>query len=127
MPNIKDYLFRHQLSFLFFEYFELSKITMQNRSKKRDHESIFNEDVFSQYQFKQTNQQIQINRSGSAIKDFAHGRTRMSIADVIKYFVFVTVSWIIQAAILFRVKLLRGVLFIGAVRDFELFVLISDV
>ena len=42
----------------------------------------------------------------SAIKNFAHGRTRMGIADIVKYFIFVTVSWIIQAAILFRVKLL---------------------
>lgn len=51
----------------------------------------------------------------------------MCIADVVNQLVFVTVGWIIQTTILLRVKFIRSVLFVRAVWNFVLFVLICDV
>ena len=51
----------------------------------------------------------------------------MRIADIIKQLVFVTVRWIIQTTILLRIKFIRRMLFVGAVGDLVLFVLVCDV
>ena len=51
----------------------------------------------------------------------------MCIADIIKQLVFVTVGWIIQTTILLRIKFIRRMLFVGAVGDLVLFVLVCDV
>ena len=51
----------------------------------------------------------------------------MRIADIIKQLVFVTVRWIIQTTVLLRIKFVRRMLFIGAVGDLVLFVLVCDV
>ena len=51
----------------------------------------------------------------------------MRIADIIKQLVFVTVGWIIQTTILLRIKFIRRMLFVGAVGDLVLFVLVCDV
>ena len=69
----------------------------------------------------------QINSIRSAVKHFAHRGPRMSIANIIQQFIFVTVGWIIQTTVLLGVKFFRRMFFIGAVRNFELFVLIGDV
>ena len=64
---------------------------------------------------------------GSAIKNLTHGRARVCIADIIKQLVFVTVRWIIQTTVLLRIKFIRRMLFVGAVGDLVLFVLVCDV
>ena len=75
---------------------------MKLNEAKKYCENVIGKDAYSQLIFnKKMNQRPQ-----SAIKDLAHGRARVGIADVVEYFIFVTVCWIIQAAILFRVKLL---------------------
>jgi hypothetical protein len=51
----------------------------------------------------------------------------MCITDIVNQLVFMTIGWIIKAAILLRVKLIRSVLFVRAVWNFVLFVLIGDV
>ena len=51
----------------------------------------------------------------------------MCITDIVNQLVFMTIGWIIKAAILLRVKLIRSVLFVRAVWNFVLFVLICDV
>ncbi len=62
-----------------------------------------------------------------AIKNLTHGGTRVCITDIIKQLIFVTVRWIIQTTVLLRIKFIRRMLFVGAVGDFELFILIGDV
>ena len=51
----------------------------------------------------------------------------MCITDIVNQLVFMTIGWIIKATILLRVKLIRSVLFVRAVWNFVLFVLICDV